>query len=250
MLRKAFAIASIAVLSFGAVSPVFAGETSNPQYGGQTPNITVTIDKKVSDPNSIVKKTTATKGGTTETVEESDHKKYTYVENITAANTDMRYSPTQKIAFKLVVTNTSNQDIKNVVVTDTVPLDTVANISGDGTFDSQKKTVTIKVGDMKANESKEYYITGTIVTADRLPSEQPVICSVNQSNVSVEGNVMDDDNATFCIEKETGTVTKGGKPVHTAPTVEKTPPTGPAAFALIPLAASAIAGFALRRKSS
>lgn len=243
MLRKVVTIASITALSFVAAPAVFAGETCNPTYGGQCPDVKVTIDKKVANPNAT---TTTTKGGKTVTEEVT---KLEYLDNIAASDTDKRYSPTQKIVFKLTVTNTSDQVVKNVVVTDKLPLDTVSNISTNGTFDAEKKTVTIKVDEMKAKESKDFYITGTIVTADRLPSEQPVICSVNQSFVSVANTQVDEDNAGFCIGKETGTVTKGGKPVHEAPNVTSTPPTGPELFALIPLVGSATAGFILRRKS-
>lgn len=248
MLQKVVTIASIAVLSFAVVSPVFAGESSNPQYSGTTSNVIVTIDKKVANPKSEIK-TTTTKGGTTETVSE-EITKLEYLDNITASDTDKRFAPTQKIVFKLTVKNTSDQTVKNVVVSDKLPLDTVANISSEGSFDSTSKTISITIPELKANESRDYYITGTIVTADRLPSEQPVICSVNQSYVSVEGATIDEDNAAFCIEKAVGTVTKGGQIVHEAPKkAVKTPATGPEMLTLIPLIGSGLAGFALRRKA-
>lgn len=240
MLKTFATIASLTALSLLATPMVFAGESCQPQYGSQEcPNVVVTLDKKVLDPRSD--DSNETKGGQAQEL--------TYVDNITSSDTDRRYSPTEKIIFKLSVKNTSDQTVENVVIEDKIPVDAVSNISGDGSFDANTQTVSINVGTLGAQEEKTYYITGTVVGADRLPSDQDVVCAVNQSHVKVQNQVVDEDNATFCIEKGRGTVTKGGLPVHEAPEVTTTPPTGPAALALIPLAGSAIAGFVLRRKS-
>lgn len=240
MLKTFATIASLTAFSLFAAPIVLAGENCQPQYGSQEcPNVVVTLDKKVLDPRSD--DSDETKGG--------ESQELSYVDNITSSDTERRYSPTERIIFKLTVKNTSDQNVSNVVIRDKVPVDAVSNISGDGSFDTNTQVVTINVGDLSAQEEKSFYITGTIVGADRLPSDQDVVCAVNQSEVIVSGTTVDEDNATFCIEKGRGTVTKGGKPVHPSPDVTSTPPTGPAALALIPIAGSAIAGFILRRKS-
>lgn len=245
MLHKTVTIASlIAFLTIGATT-VLAGESGcTPQYGGkECPNVVITLDKKVGNPKSDTK--VDAKGGSVE----KSTSDLEYLDNIASSDTDKRFHPTQRIVFQLKVKNTSNQTVKDVTVSDKIPFDTVENITTSGSFDASSKVVTIKVDELKANEERVFYITGTIVTSDRLPSEHDVVCSVNQSYVTVSGQRVDEDNAAFCIEKGGKTTSKGGLPVYEAPKTKTTPPTGPEALALIPLAGSALTGLILRRKS-
>lgn len=245
MLQKAVLSSALIAFSFIGATTVFAGESGcTPQYGGkECPEVVVTLDKKVANPNSIT--IVETKGGSAP----KSNSDLQYVDNITSSDKDMRYSPTGNIVFELKVKNTSNQTVKDVVVTDKIPFDTVENISTSGSFDKETKIVTIKIDELTAGQEMVFYITGTVVGADRLPSDQDVICAVNQSYVTVSGKRIDEDNASFCIEKGGKKVTKGGLPVHEAPVVKTTPPTGPELFALIPLIGSAGAGMFLRKKS-
>lgn len=245
MLQKAVLTSSLVAFSLLGASTVFAGETGcTPQYGGKDcPEVVITLDKKVADPRSMT--TVDTKGGTSP----KSNSDLTYVDNIASSDKDMRFAPTGSIVFRLTVKNTSNQTVKNVVVTDKIPFDTVENISTSGSFDAQTKTVTINVDELKAGEERVFYITGTIVNADKLPKDQDVVCSVNQSFVTVSNERFDEDNASFCIEKGAKKTTKGGLPVHEAPVTKTTPPTGPELLALIPLLGSAGAGMFLRKKS-
>ena len=170
-----------------------------------------------------------------------------FVDNLSI--NDPRYGTNQSITFQLTVTNTGDSVISQATVTDQMP-SYVTNVTGPGSV-SKGGLLTFTVNNLNVNESRTYTISGTTVAANSLPSNQSVACTVNQASATV-GNETSSDNSQFCIEKNAtvpAATTKGGLPVMPAPKMNQTPATGAESLALLAMVPSALAGFALRRKS-
>ena len=202
-----------------------------PTYGNnECEKLNIEIEKKVADPISF-----ETKGGTTT---------YTYIDNIQSGDV-RKYVPGQTVPFQLVVTNTGSKTLTNIKVTDKLP-DYITFVSGPAKASVDGKTIIITIDKLAAGESKTIEIVGQVASAGELPADQDTVCVFNQSFVEVNG-LKDQDNAQVCIRK----TSVGGKlPVHPAPVVKKTPPTGPEALALIPVLGGALSGLYLRRKTN
>lgn len=242
ILISAATIAGALALSAGSVSA--AGTTSSsvdcqPIYGGGKTCVTTPefeINKLVINPQTN-----------------------TFVDNLGISNP--RFAPDQEIVFKLVVRNTSNTELKNLVVKDIFP-EHVVFLGGDGNFDAGSRTFSFTIPALGPGETREFLIKTKAVAKDKLPNDREVACFINQAFVTLNDKTSQ-DNAQFCIEKEV-VVTPGqpGVPVQNPPTtkgglpvfppsknVTTTPQTGPEAIALIGLIPSAIGGIFLRRKS-
>lgn len=169
-----------------------------------------------------------------------------FVDNLTI--NDPRYASGQTVTFQLTVTNTGNNVISEADVNDVFP-GYLTNVTGPGSYNTNTKTLTFKIFNLNINESRTYSISGKVVSSDQLPSDQSVTCMANQASASV-GNETSTDNSQFCVEKTATTATtKGGLPVYPAPSMNQTPATGPEMLPLLGMIPTALAGFALRRKS-
>lgn len=69
-----------------------------------------------------------------------------FVDNLSLSN-DPKYSADSTVEFQLTLTNTGKETLNEVTVTDTFP-SFVTFESGNGTFDSNSKTLTFKVTDL------------------------------------------------------------------------------------------------------
>lgn len=212
-MKNSLFLSTIAAIAL-AVS-VAATPASAQSYGTNNPTESITIDKAVTRP------------GTDE-----------YVDNLSVS--DVRFSPNQDIWFRMIVKNTSDRDLNNVRIVDTMPqyVDLI-----EGSLDQN-------IGTLKAGEEKTIYLKGHSVDQDALPTDRGVICLLNKATVTAErtstsGTVSDEDSAQFCIEKqvnaESGTTT-----------VTKVPAAGmPMGVALFALQAAGIAlGVALKKLSA
>ena len=169
-----------------------------------------------------------------------------FVDNLSLSN-DPKYTANQTVEFQLTLTNTGKETLGEVTVTDTFP--SFLNFeSGPGTFDSNSKTLTFKIGDLKAGESRVYIVRGTVVGTNDLPSDQAVTCVVNQVK-AVNPENESTDVSQLCIEKVIVT-TKGGLPVMPAPVITQTPSTGPEMLPLIGLIPAGLGGLFLRKRAS
>lgn len=232
---KAF-ILSIALLTFGGISAgsayaSYGSVACQPIYGGGQTCLTsdkIVLDKKVLNPSS-------SKGNV-----------QAFVDNLSV--NDPKYSASQNIKFELTVSNTSDSTISEITVSDTFP-SYIEFVKGSGNFDSNTKTLTFKVTNLNADESRKYIVEGKVVSADMLPSGQGVVCVVNQAAAKTGSNESL-DNSQFCIER-TVITTKGGIPVMDSPKgLKQTPSTGPEMLSLFGLIPAALAGFLLRKKTS
>ncbi len=162
----------LVLLSFNLVTPTLAD-----QYGqyGTTENYTIRAEKFVAKPNSD-----------------------NYVENL--ASSDLKHKPNQNVKFKVVITNTSDVKLKNVQVKDFFPafLDTY---NGYGTVDGVNRTISFTIDSIEAKESKTFYFTFHIVSQEKLPANQGILCLTNKVWTEAQG-VSSEDSSQFCIEKE------------------------------------------------
>lgn len=218
--------------SVGSVSASNYGSYTNPchpVYGGNNP---------CPQPGSlIINKTVA------------NPQNGTYVDNLGVD--DPKYPADSVVSFQLTIINNSTATVKNAIVTDTFPQFVSFN-SGAGSFDKNSKTLSFEVAELKAGESKTYTVSGKTAKASDMPNDQAVICVTNQSKVMANGQT-NQDNASFCIQKEAGPVvsvpTKGGMKVYPSPNIKTTPATGPEMaflFSIIPMGSL---GYLLRKKS-
>lgn len=160
---------------------------------------------------------------------------------------DPKYSPTQVVSFKIVVKNTGDQVIPTLTIADTFPQFLSFN-SGPGSFDSNSKKLTITVTNLQPGQSQTYDVTGKLADANLMPSDQGVICLVNQATGTDNNGVTNTSSSQFCVQKSVlGTsfpvyATKGG--------ITTTPATGPEMLPLVLLLPGALSGIILRKKSS
>ena len=167
-----------------------------------------------------------------------------FVDNLSLSS-DPKYSANGIVEFQLTLTNTGKDTLKEVTVVDTFP-SYIDYQTGSGTYDSNNKTLTFKITELQAGESRIYIITGKVVDIAKLPVDQAVTCVINQVKATSSENESS-DLSQFCIEKVI-TTTKGGLVVMTAPTMTQTPSTGPG-LALLGLIPAGLGGLILRRKS-
>lgn len=171
-----------------------------------------------------------------------------FVDNLSSS--DPKYKAGDEINFQLTITNLGRETTSQIEVEDNLPT-FITYISGPGTFDSKKRTLTFELDGLRQNESRKFIVKGTI--NDVLKST----CVVNYVRVK-SGKVVADDNSKFCLEKSfceddaaAQTTTKGGFPVMEAPKdMKQTPATGPEMLPLISLVPIGLTGVYLRKKSN
>jgi len=171
-----------------------------------------------------------------------------FVDNL--GSNDAKYNPDQQVNFKLTVSNTGNAGVSNVVVKDVLP-SFLDYASSDGSFDANSKTVTITVGQLNPGDSKTYSVVGRVESATQLPTNVAIVCLVNQSTATGDGQPTSQDNAQFCVQENvlSASTTKGGLTVFPTPKVSKTPGTGPDALSLLALIPAVFAGLKLRKNA-
>ena len=196
-----------------------------------------------------------------------------YVNNLGIS--DSKYMPNQNIPFQITVKNTSNKAVSNIAIKDILP--PLVNFdSADGKFDPKTRTVTMNINQLKANESKTLNIQGKVASRDKFPTDQGIICEVNQA-IANQNNKINQDNSQFCIQKDPLLIsppfytlpsispnqpftppnnnqpnppnTKGGLPVYPPGATKTTPPTGPEALAVFALLPAGGLGLFLRKKA-
>lgn len=131
------------------------------------------------------------------------------------------FSAGENVNFRLQVTNTSDNPISNITIVDTLP----SNLdfgNGDGTFDTKKHTVTIKLNSL-ASKATQTYNYQAVVNTKALPGNQPTACVLNQVIVQTTSfffftSTQGQNNATVCL----GTKPTGMPTIVTPTTVNPT----------------------------
>ena len=226
-MKKFLITITLPLLLLGADTKANADTVCQPIYGGGQSCVTSTnlsINKKVQNPQDL-----------------------SFVDNLGV--NDPKYKPDQTVNFQITVTNTSGSTIGTVHVQDIFP-QFVTFVSGPGNFDTNSKTLSFDLTNLASAESRTFSLQAKVVGSGLLPQDKGVVCVVNQATATNGG--MATDNSQFCIEKgvPAPVTTKGGIPVMPAPTIAKTPATGPEMLSLIGLIPMAGAGLFLRKKAS
>lgn len=194
-------------------------------YGGGEvcpPSIKFTLDKKVQNPTSGA-----------------------FVDNLGV--NDPKYKASQKIAFKITITNTGTAAIENVTITDTLP-QFIGFDSGSGNFDKATNKFSVTINKLEVGQSKTFDLVGRAADAKTLPQDKGMVCPINTADARENKGTAAQDSAQVCIEREV-TTGKGGPVVQPPVKVTTTPQTGPEMFALTALIPTGAVGFFLRRKS-
>jgi uncharacterized repeat protein (TIGR01451 family) len=185
-----------------------------------------------------------------------------------AANSN-RFSAGQTIIFHIIVKNTSNGDLSNMTITDSLPGYVLLRKVDGQTNGANNQTFSAQLNKLAKGASKTYTLETQVVTADKLPSSPSPLCVSNQALAKI-GNQTSSDIATFCINNDkrnisatnspsntstnnqsapTGT-SKGGLPVYSQITPTQTPGTGPEVFSLVSLALPFLSGIYLRKRGA
>lgn len=194
-------LATLMLFSFFNVSSVSAQYTSS--QGG--PNTTFLIDKKIFNPQTLQ-----------------------YVDNL--SRDQYLFIPNQTVDFQLVVTNTGNQDLTNLDITDQLPAE-LAYVSG-GSLDKGGQP-HFYISTLTPGQSQTFFLKAK-VNVD--PNLAGIICPVNLAQAQT-GSLLDQDTSALCIQKNI---------IKQVPVVTQLPKTGLPLLAW-PLVSLLPAGFGLRR---
>lgn len=216
-LAGAFFVASTTANAAGSQCEVIYG-------GGRTceKQIQFTIDKLVQLP---------TKGGQ-------------FVDNINV--NDAKYSASQTVVFKIVISNTGKDKIDHMRVTDTFP-QFINFVSGAGTWDNNAKTLTFDLNNLDAGKSVDFLITAKVADEQNLPKDQSSICVTNRVNAREDNGATASDSSQVCITRVVATPTPV---IYEKVPVKDIPKTGPELLTLLGLIPAGAVGFYLRRKST
>lgn len=190
-------------------------------------------------------------------------------------------------AFRLYVTNNTDEDLTTVTVIDRLPERYATYVTSDGVYNENTKTVTFELDNLPSGETRALTIQVMTAMSTALPTDP--VCTVNQAHASTtkEGFLFlpdeiseSQDNTRLCITQNEngGTLingqnnngvtngtqptpttptqnganqqqTKGGLPVTSPTPIGETPNTGAESLALIGLLPAGAAGYFLRRKT-
>ncbi len=162
-----------------------------------------------------------------------------YVDNLTI--NDPRYSPSQTVNYQLIVTNTGNETIPTLNITDHFP-QYISFVSGAGSYDKNSKTLTFTLNNLGAGQSQTIKLQAK--TADSKTVPIGVFCNDTTTNrvTAIDSNgISDNDSSQVCIQNSTA--------VLPATTVKTTPATGPELLPLALLLPGGLGGLILRKKS-
>ncbi|RJP46614.1 MAG: LPXTG cell wall anchor domain-containing protein [Armatimonadetes bacterium] len=214
------------IILFASKSSILADNNSSCQVvygGGQVcpTNISFTINKLVQSP---------TKGGD-------------FVENLSI--NDPKFSPNSPITFQIVIKNTGNNKISNLLIEDTFP-QFVNFEAGAGNFDRNTNKLSFNIKNFEAGQTQTFTVTGKIADTAAITTEEAIVCVTNKVKATEAGNVSASDFSQICIEKPVQAAIPG---IQKGPGLKKIPSTGPEVFPLIGLAGSGILGYFLRKKT-
>lgn len=198
----------------GAKLPVHAQERCEKQYGGEVicRPIDVTIDKKIIVPQEAWKKL--------EDIDEQKCLKDPQQEKCRVRNnfvlTDgYKFAPGQEVEFVITIKNVSKKTFGQVEIRDFLP-EFLEPIS------EKSKEIKFEFKNFQPNEEKVVGIKAKVVSSDKLPRKQDIICDgrvTNKAEVFTDHSLFQSsDTAQVCVSK--------------AANLKKLPETGPATTVL------------------
>jgi uncharacterized repeat protein (TIGR01451 family) len=156
---------------------------------------------------------------------------------------DPKFSLSQTVNFRLIVTNTGSQNISSVTIVDTFP-QFVSFVAGPGSFNNSNNTLTFVVNNLNVGQSQTFNVSGKIANSG-VP--QGITCVVNQAAGTDNNGDVNTASSQLCIQNVPN-VTPAPVILPVAK-VKTTPPTGPEMLPLFGLIPAALGGLFLRKKS-
>lgn len=184
---KLFSILSFtSAILFATASTVLADDNCVTQYGGSQYGTTC-------NPNDLVINKEVQKIGV------NDNGNPVYVENLSTV--DQQITAGAYMTFRLTIKNNSNQTFNTVEVKDIFPpyMNYVSGGPSGTIYDAETKTMTTKLYDLKAGESRTLILSAQVVEDKNFPSGKSVFCVVNTAQVKSD-NRFDEDTAQVCIK--------------------------------------------------
>lgn len=132
------------------------------------------------------------------------------------------FIPNQTVDFQLVVTNTGNQDLNNIDITDQLPAE-LSYVSGGSI--NKGGQIHFTIDKLSPGQSSQPLLLKAKVNVNAAATG--IICPVNLAQAQT-GNLMDQDTSTLCIQQNIN---------KQVPPVEQLPKTG------LPLVAWSLVGF-------
>ena len=186
----------------------------------------------------------------------SDLSLTSFTDNLTSANE--HYVGDDPIIFKILVTNTGAEVMKNITVTDTIPDYLMPHRPGMSGWNETSRTVTYQIDFLSPNKFHDYMIPMKVLANDDIPGAPRTMCLTNSAQIT-SGSSNARDASTFCVEKlpptnPATTVTPAAaqpataqpsptvvptttptatSEAHIEPTITQIPSTGPEAGALM-----------------
>lgn len=153
------------VLSLFAM-PAKATVYCDTQYGEVCREIEILIDKMVWDPANGK-----------------------FVDNL--GINDYKFAPDEEITFRLEIKNVGDETFAEIDVRDYLP-DYLEHVSGD---------IDFEIKDLDPGETETREFKAKVVSADKFPSDESIICVVNRAE-AWNGDEKDEDTAQVCMEKK------------------------------------------------
>ncbi|MBU2577362.1 DUF11 domain-containing protein [Patescibacteria group bacterium] len=142
-----------------------ASHICEPQYGGICPPRKIDVDKKVQDPRSGI-----------------------FVDNLDF--TDHKFFAGDEVVFRIRVENTGERDFDEIEITDTLPF-FLEPVSGDREFE---------IYNFNRDEVEERDIRARVISEDRMPKDQDIICDYNKVRVEAD-RIDEEDTVRICISR-------------------------------------------------
>ena len=156
---------------------------------------------------------------------------------------DPKFSMSQTVNFRLIVTNTGSNNISSVTIVDTFP-QFVSFVSGPGSFNNSNNTLTFVVNNLNVGRSQTFNLSGKIANSG-VP--QGITCVVNQAAGTDNNGDTNTASSQLCIQNVVNVTPT--PVVLSAAIVKTTPATGPEMLPLFGLIPAALGGLFLRKKS-
>lgn len=172
-IATAFGLTAVS-LAFPLVGVFASDYGSYGSYNGPAPT-DLTINKEVKNPISNI-----------------------YVENL--GSTDPTFSPGSTVSFRLNVKNGSGETM-DVTLRDILPSYlSYVSASVPATYDANSKTVTMKLNQMIAGETRVIELGAKVADKTAFPQGRSFFCVTNDSKVSSQQRPEgDEDTASLCI---------------------------------------------------
>lgn len=170
-IKTSFALIAASIFALSLLNPIVAGAQ---YYSQNDQKRVITIDKKIRLPKDNV------------VLDNVSDTNYVFVEGDT-------------IEFEIVVTNTGNEDLTDIKLSDVMP-QYLSMVFNPGSLDKNSNTVNWNLDKLSPGESKTYVIRAKISGVESVNRIQTI--KLTNKAYAVAGDVSDKDFATYFVAKK------------------------------------------------